>query len=51
MNFADYVYNMSEEDFEEAREIVKIAESLPVNHELKQRIQALREIFVVVIEQ
>lgn len=47
MNFADYLFNMTHKDFIEAEQIVNISKNLPSHHELRQRVEALREIFAV----
>ena len=43
MNFADYVFNMTKEDFDEAKALTAIIKDLPKNHELRLRIEELRD--------
>ena len=43
MNFADYLYNMTDEDFEDAQIIANLVGDLPKNDELRLRIEALKK--------
>ncbi len=43
MRFGSYLFNMTDEDFKEARELAVQSKTLSDDHELKLRIQALKE--------